>query len=237
MYIYIYIYVVLRNSPLRKHAPEQMSWLAAERAMFCTTKKFVKTVSTRITSKCCEDGIAQPIKVNGKSSAYFLSLFLCWCDTSSWRVVRCRTFRHGRPKNCRSRCCTLHAWRSVLIIQCTQTFLYNTLPRNFGVRFFEEIHHPGACFQLLASAWRFEMIENGSRLARKWCIRAGIELNTTIGQLVKTRWPIGYCVCDGRGVYVDIIGLKTMQWELHMYAYVRTQKIALDIAEIPTWVI
>ena len=65
----------------------------------------------------------------------------------------------------------------------------------------------------------------------------GIEPNATIGQLVKTRWPIGYCVCDGRGVYVDIIGLKTMQWELHMYAYVRTQKIALDIAEIPTWVI
>ena len=55
----------------------------------------------------------------------------------------------------------------------------------------DKIHHPGARFQLLASAWRFEMIENGSRLARKWCIRVGIELNATIGQLVKTWMPIG----------------------------------------------
>ena len=30
----------------------------------------------------------------------------------------------------------------------------------------------------------FEMIENGSRLARKWCARAGLELNAVIGQLV-----------------------------------------------------
>ena len=60
-----------------------------------------------------------------------------------------------------------HAWRSALIVQHTETVLYNTLPGNFGVRFFGEIHHPGARFQLLALAWRFEMIENGSRLTRK----------------------------------------------------------------------
>ena len=60
-----------------------------------------------------------------------------------------------------------HAWRSALIVQRTETVLYNTLPGNFGVCFFGKIHHPGACFQLLASAWRFEMIENGSHLASK----------------------------------------------------------------------
>ena len=60
-----------------------------------------------------------------------------------------------------------HAWRSALIVQHTETVLYNTLPGNFGVQFFGEIHHPGARFQLLTSAWRFEMIENGSRLTRK----------------------------------------------------------------------
>ena len=90
--------VLLRNLHLQKHAPEQLSWLAAETAMLCTTKKFVKSVSAQITSKCCEDGVSQPIKINGKSSAYFISLFLCWCDTSSWRNVQCRTFCHGRQK-------------------------------------------------------------------------------------------------------------------------------------------
>ena len=122
--------VLLRNSLLRKCAPEQMSWSAAERVMLCTTKKFVKSVSARITS--------QPIKINGKSSAYFLSLFLCWCDASSWRIVRRRTFRHGRQnshKNWRSRRCTSHAWRSALIVQRTETFLYNILPGNFGASF------------------------------------------------------------------------------------------------------
>ena len=178
--------VLLHNSLFRKCAPEQMSWLTAERVMLCTTKKFVKSVSARITS--------QPIKINGKSLAYFLLLFLCWSDASHWCVVRHRTFRHGwqkSPKNWRSRRCTSHAWRSALIVQRTETVLYNTLPGNFGVRFFGKIHHPGARFRLLASAWRFEMIENGSRLARKWRIKAGIEPNTTIGQLVKTRTPIG----------------------------------------------
>ena len=90
-----------------------------------------------------------------------------------------------------SRRCTSHAWHSALIVQCTETVLYNTLPENFGVRFFGEIYHPGARFRLLASAWRSEMTENGSCLARKWCIRAGIELNATIGQLVKTWTPTG----------------------------------------------
>ena len=143
--------------------------------------------------------VSQPIKSNGKSSAYFLLLFLWWCDVSSWHVVQRRTFRYGQqksPKNWRSKRCTSHAWHSVLIIQRTETFLYNALPGNVGVHFcfvlfFDKIHHLGTCFQLLASAWRFEMIENGSRLARKLSIRAGIAPNAMIGQLVKTRTPIG----------------------------------------------
>ena len=154
--------VLLCNLLLRKCAPEQMSWSAADRAILCTTKKFVKSVSARIMS--------QPIKINGKSSAYFLSLFLYWCDASS---------------------CTSHAWRSALIVQHTETVLYHTLPGNFGVCFSGEIHHTRARFWLLALAWRFEMTENGSRLTRKWRIRAGIEPNAMIGQLVKTRTLIG----------------------------------------------
>ena len=83
--------------------------------------------------------VSQPIKINGKSSAYCLSLFLCWCDTSSWRAVWCHTFRHGQqksPKNWRSKHYTSHAWHSALIVQCTEMFLHNTLPWNFGVLFF-----------------------------------------------------------------------------------------------------
>ena len=149
--------------------------------------------------------VSQPIKINGESSAYFLSLFLWWCDVSSLSVVWRHTFRHGRhrsPKNRRSKRCTSHAWHSTLIVQCTETFLDNTLPGNFGVFsfllsfFLDKIHHPGARFQLLASAWRFEMTENGSRLTRKWCIRAGIKPNTTTGQLVKTQTPIGCGTTD-----------------------------------------
>ena len=90
------------------------------------------------------------------------------------------------PKNWRSRRCTSHAWRSAFIVQRTETVLYNTLPGNFGVRFFVCVARFifwGARFQLLASAWRFEMIENGSRLARKWRIKAGIEPNRLVSWL------------------------------------------------------
>ena len=110
------------------------------------------------------------------------------------RVVRRCTFRHGRqksPKNWRSRHCTSHAWRSALIVQRTETVLYNSYLEILVCRFFGEIHRPGAHFQLLTSAWRFEMIENGSRLASKWHIKAGIQPNPTIGPMVKTRMPIG----------------------------------------------
>ena len=66
----------------------------------------------------------------------------------------------------------------------------------FGVFFLDKIHHPGAHFQLLASAWRFEMIENGSHLTRKWRIRVGIKSNATTGQLVKMWTLIGCGTTD-----------------------------------------
>ena len=78
-------------------------WL--HREILYTTKKFVKSVSAQTTS--------QPIKINGKSSAYFLSLFLCWCDTSSRRVVRRRTFRQELKKQ------ALHFTCLALCVDCT----------------------------------------------------------------------------------------------------------------------
>ena len=160
--------VLLRNSLVQKCVPEQMSWSAAERATLCTTKKFVESVSAWVTS--------QPIKINGKSSAYFQSLFLGWCDAPSWRVVERHTFCQELKKQ------ALHFTCLVLCVDRTTHrncfVLYSS--QKFRCAFFFEIHHPGARFQLLASAWRFEMIENRSRLARKWCIRAGIEPNAMI---------------------------------------------------------
>ena len=118
--------VLLRNSLLQKCAPEQMSWSAAERAILCTTKKFVKSVSAQIMS--------QPIKINGKSSAYFLSLFLCWCDASSWRVVRRCTFHQELKKQ------ALHFTCLALCVDCTthRNCSVHTLPRNFGAFFWQD---------------------------------------------------------------------------------------------------
>ena len=62
--------------------------------------------------------------------------------------------------------------------------IYVFLPRNLGVCFFDKIYHPGSLLLALALAWWFEMIQNRSRLTRKWCTTAGIELNAMNGQLV-----------------------------------------------------
>ena len=96
--------ILLRNSLLQKCVPEQMSWLAAEREILCTTKKFVKSVSAWITS--------QPPKNYGKSSAYFLSLFLYWCDATSWRVVRRCTFHQELKEALHFTCLALRVDRT-----------------------------------------------------------------------------------------------------------------------------
>ena len=156
-----------------------LAWTAAERAMLCTTNIFHLNYVQMLwrwhltTHKM------------GKYSAYFLTLFLCWCDASSWCVVQCHTFCHGRQKSLKKQALHLTCW--ALCIDCT-------MHRNFSgdiffleslvCSFFDEIYHLGARFQLFSSAWRFELIENGSRLARKWRTRGGTEANATTGQLV-----------------------------------------------------
>ena len=94
-------------------------------------------------------------------------------------------------KNWRSRRCTLHAWRSALIVQRTETVPYILFPEIL-VRFFGKIRHPGARFQLLALAWRFEMIEKGSHPTRKWRIRAGIEPNATTSYATASVLSLGH---------------------------------------------
>ena len=131
--------------------------LAAERVMLCTTKKFVKSISTRI--KCCEDGISQPIKWEIFSMLPITFPLLKWRFESTWPHSAM-----GNRKIPRSRCCTLHAGHSALIKQCTETFLYMYI---FFLEilmciFLDKIYYPGDCFQLFAMAWQFEMVENRS---------------------------------------------------------------------------
>ena len=108
--------VLLCNSLLRKCAPEQMSWSAAERAILCTTKKFVKSISTRIMS--------QPIKLIGnlqRTSYRFSFVDVTLQVDALFEVVH-------SAKNWRSRRCTSYAWRTVLIVQRTETVLYHIFP-------------------------------------------------------------------------------------------------------------
>ena len=185
--------VLLHNSLLQKHEPEQMSWLAAERAMFCTTRKYVKSISARITSKCCEDDVSQPIKWEIFSILPTTFPLLMWrlmhCSTSyilPWVTEKSQKLKkQALHFTCRALCvdCTMH--KKLFVIHIDFWWIF------FVCVFFDKIYYPGACFLLLTSAWWFETIENRSCLTRKWRIRAGTELNATIGPLVKTWMLIG----------------------------------------------
>ena len=72
------------------HRNSCLAWLAAQRAMLCPTNKFVVSVSAQITSKCCEDGIPQPIKMGNLQhtiTLYHLSL-LMWC----FKLMHCSMY-------------------------------------------------------------------------------------------------------------------------------------------------
>ena len=62
------------------------------------------------------------------------------------------------------------------------------------------------------------MIENGCHLTRKLRKRAGTEPNTTTGQLVKTRMPIG-CgttdISDTKKAHAQLVAGK---FDAHMHA-------------------
>ena len=118
--------ILLRNSLLQKCVPEQMSWLAAEREILCTTKKLVKSVSAWIMS--------QPPK-NLQRTSYRFSFIDVTLQVDA-------LFDVHSTKNWRRRC-TSHAWRSVLIVQHAETVLYHTLPE-FLLLFFWQNSSPGS---------------------------------------------------------------------------------------------
>ena len=63
------------------------------------------------------------------------------------------------------------------------------------------------------------MIENGSRLARKWRIRVGIEPNAMIGQLVKTRTLIGCGTIDISDTKKAHVQPVAREFDAHTHAW------------------
>ena len=170
--------VLLRNSLLRKRAPEQMSWLAAQRAMLCTTKKYWKVSPLELHP----NAVSQPIKINGKS---FVDVTLRVDVLFDILILPQVTEKSQELK------------KQVLHCTCLALWIDRTMRRNLSVWYSSQkfwcTFSIFCCWQdssprssLSASCfirW-FEIIENGSCLARKWRIRVGIEPNATIGQLV-----------------------------------------------------
>ena len=155
--------------------------------MLSTTKKFAKSVYAWITSKCCEDGISQPIKWEIFSVLPSTFPLLMWrFEFTSCSMSYIPPWATEESPEAGAALCMLGALHWSYNAQkpfyiCIHIYI---LPENFWLKKKEEIYHLRYRFQLFASAWQFEMIENGSCLARKWHIWVGTELNATIGPLV-----------------------------------------------------
>ena len=175
--------VLHRNSLLWKHAPEQMSWLAAERPMFCTT-----ICEKRLHSNYVQNGVSQPIKWEIFCVLPIAFPLLMW----RFELMRCSVIHSAMGDRKVPRTEEVDAALHMLGALCwsynaQKHFCIHILLPKILVRIFccWRDSHPEARFSM--SIWN----ENGSRLARKWRIWARIELNATIGQLVKMRTPIG----------------------------------------------
>ena len=146
----------------------------------CTTKKFVKCISTQMMPKC-EDSVSQPIKREIFNVVPIAFPLLMWCfqliHSSTLYTLSQATDKSqeaGAPLNmfnvlhlsynAQKLFCIYSSWK----VWCA-FFGWDLSPRSF---------------QLFASTQRFEMIENRSCLTRQRCIRVGIEPNGTTGQLV-----------------------------------------------------
>ena len=126
-----------------------LAWSAAERVM-CTIKKFVKSVSAQIMSKCCDDGVSQLIKwqifsVLPIAFPLFMCRFQLMCRLT-------RTFNHGWQKSPK---------KQVLHLTCWALCADRTLHRNIALyssqkvwyAFFGQDLSPGS----LLSAFHFGM--------------------------------------------------------------------------------
>ena len=157
-----------------------LAWSAAE------SDVHYKEICEKRLLKFCPNAMktASHTPQKGKSSAYFPLLFLCWCDTLSWCIVRCHTFCHGRQKSPKQQALHFACW--VLCVDRTmhRNFSGYYSSQTFWCIFLTRFANPGAHFQLFTSAPWFEMTEDRSHLTRKWHVRAGIELNAPTGQPV-----------------------------------------------------
>ena len=122
---------------------------------------------------------------------YFLSLFLCWCDNLSWCIVQHCTFHHGQQKSPKKQVLHLTCWALCVDHTMLRNLSVNLFFPECSVFFFGATYHLVAPFQLFASSWWFEQIENGRRLAISDAKER--ELNRTLWLVSwsKTWTPIG----------------------------------------------
>ena len=147
------VYMVIHHN-FPKTCGRRLARSAADRTMLCTRKNIVnkqKSSPLKLHPNAVKTASHNPL--NGKFSASFLSLFLSWCDASSWCVIRC-IFRHGRQKSPKKQVLHLTCW--VLCVDCT-------MHRNFSgdIFFLESLVcvfwldlSPGSSF----SAFHFGMV-------------------------------------------------------------------------------
>ena len=169
--------------------------VAAEWAV-CAINKFVKSVSAQITSKMASR--AHKMENLQCTSYRFSFVDVPLPADASFTTVQSTMgdrVHHGWQRSPKKQALHLTCWALCVDRTMHTFFCRHMLPRKFGVQFLDKIYHPGACFQFFTSAWQFKMTENGSCLARMWCIRVWIELNAkSTTQLVswfKTQMLIG----------------------------------------------
>ena len=142
--------VLLRNSLLWKCAPEQMSWLAAETAMLCTTKHLRSNYLWKASPlKLCHN----PYQLTGnfqRTSYRFSFVEVMLQDDALFDIVHSAMGDKKVPRT-KEACAALHMLGALHWLYNAQKLCCITLfPEFFLIFFFGEIHQQGARFQLLA---------------------------------------------------------------------------------------
>ena len=154
------MYMVLLQFPRNMCQNRSLAWSAAERLRErCALQRNVwKTSLLELRRNAVKTASHNP--QNGKS-VYFLSLFLCWCDTSSWRVVRRCTVCHGRQESPKKQVLHFTYWVFCIYCRMHRNFSVNILfPENlvciFLTRFISQELAFSFCFSIIWNDWKWK---------------------------------------------------------------------------------
>ena len=145
------VYMVLQSN-FPETCTRCLAWLAAERALLCTAKKFVKSISQTIKCKI--------FRVLPIAFPLLMWHFLLTCHSMSY-IPPWETGKSQEAGAAFNMLGILH-WS----YSARKCFCRNILPRKFGARCFNKIYHPGAHFQLSLQHGNLKWLKM-CRLARK----------------------------------------------------------------------